>query len=80
MNACSAEPKALQHRRAGGTYCGSFFTPGYKTITNSDKTANLYTHATFDVNDNLQLYGDLLYNYEEQKYYGGSNYTCWGTS
>lgn len=67
-------------RSGGRTYCGSFYSPGYKTVTNDDKTANVYTHATFDVSDNLQLYGDLLYNYEEQKYNVGSNYTWWGTS
>ena len=72
--------EGLRTRSGGRTYCGSFDTPGYKTVTNSDKTANLYTHATFDVSDNLQLYGDLLYNYEEQKYHVGSNYTWWGTS
>lgn len=72
--------EGLRTRSGGRTYCGSFYTPGYKTVTNSDKTANLYSHATFDVSDNLQLYGDLLYNYEEQKYHVGSNYTWWGTS
>lgn len=71
--------EGLRTRSGGRTYCGSFYSPGYKTITNDDKTANLYTHATFDVNDNLQLYGDLLYNYEEQKYSVGSNYIWWGT-
>ncbi|KAA0071753.1 TonB-dependent receptor [Rhodanobacter sp. T12-5] len=72
--------EAKQHRAGSGDYCGSFTTPGYKTITNDDKTANLYAHTTFDVSDNLQLYGDVLYNYEEQKYAVGSNYTWWGTS
>lgn len=72
--------EGLRTRSGGRTYCGSFDTPGYKTIANSDKTANLYTHATFDVSENLQLYGDLLYNYEEQKYFVGSNFTFWSTS
>ncbi len=71
--------EGLRTRSGGRTYCGSFETPGYKTITNDDKTANLYTHTTFDVSDNLQLYGDVLYNYEEQKYHVGSGYTWWGT-
>ena len=69
-----------RHRAGSGDYCGSFYTPGYKTIANDDKTVNLYTHSTFDVSDNLQLYGDLLYNYEETKTSVGSNYTWWGTS
>lgn len=67
-------------RANSGNYCGSFYTPGYRTLTNDQKTANLYTHATFDVSDNLQLYGDVLYNYDEQRYNVGSNYTWWGTS
>jgi iron complex outermembrane recepter protein len=71
--------EGLRTRSGGRTYCGSFSTPGYKTVTNDQKTANVYTHATFDVNDNLQLYGDLLYNYDEQRYSVGSNYIWWGT-
>lgn len=64
--------------RAGrGDYCGSFAAPGYGTITNAQKTANFYTHNTFDVNDDLQLYGDLLYNYQEQKYTNGTATSFW---
>lgn len=71
----------LKQTRAGkGNYCGSQYSAGYATLGNDDKTANLYSHSTFDVSDNLQLYGDLLYNYEEQKYTSGSNTTFWGTS
>lgn len=72
--------EAKQFRKNSGNFCGSFFTPGYRTLKNDQKTANFYTHTTFDVSDNLQLYGDLLYNYDEQKYQVGSNYTWWGTS
>lgn len=69
-----------QRTRSGGrTYCGSFTTPGYATAKNKQETANLYTHATFDVSENLQLYGDLLYNYDEQRYFAGSNFLWWGT-
>jgi outer membrane receptor protein involved in Fe transport len=72
--------EGLRTRSGGRTYCGSFNTPGYRTLGNDQKTANLYTHATFDVNENLQLYSDLLYNYQEQKYTAGSAYTWWGSS
>jgi outer membrane receptor protein involved in Fe transport len=68
------------NRVNNGGYCGSEYAGGYRTLTNDDTTANGYAHATFDVNDNLQLYGDLLYNYEEQKYTEGSNYIWWGSS
>lgn len=68
-----------QHRPGSGDYCGSFNAPGNATLKNHDKTANLYTHNTFDVNDNLQLYGDLLYNYEEQKYTNGTSTSFYGS-
>ena len=67
-----------RHTRHGrGDYCGSLNSPGNATVTNGQKTANLYTHNTFDVNDNLQLYGDFLYNYQEQKFTDGTNTSFW---
>jgi outer membrane receptor protein involved in Fe transport len=68
------------HRTPQGDYCGSLYSPGYATLNNDDKTVNLYTHNTFDVSDNMQLYGDLLYNYEEQKYSTGNGTNFWTTS
>lgn len=72
--------EGLQTRPGHGQYCGSFYTPGAGTLSPDNKTANIYTHNTFDVNDNLQLYGDLLYNYQESKYTNGASTTWWGTS
>ncbi|GLQ96241.1 TonB-dependent receptor plug domain-containing protein [Dyella mobilis] len=72
--------EALQYRQNSGYYCGSYNSAGYKTLSNDEKTANVYTHATFDATDNLQLYSDFLYNYQEQKFSTGSGYTWWGTS
>jgi len=69
--------EGLRNRPNSGNYCGSFYSPGYKTITNGQKTANLYTHATYDATDQLQLYGDLLYNYQEQDVSPGSSYLFW---
>lgn len=68
-----------QFRKGSGNYCGSIYSPGEATLQNHDKTANLYTHNTFDVNANIQLYGDLLYNYEEQKYTNGSSTSFWSS-
>lgn len=66
------------HTRDGvGTYCGSLYTPGAGTLSNHEKTVNLYTHNTFDLNSNVQFYGDLLYNYAEQEYTNGSSTTFW---
>jgi outer membrane receptor protein involved in Fe transport len=61
-------------------YCGSMYTPGYRTLKNGGESTQVYTHATYDVNDNLQLYGDLLYSQESTRYHIGSNFTWWGTS
>lgn len=69
-----------QFRPGHGYYCGSQYTPGAATIMNGAKTANFYTHNTFDVNDNLQLYGDLLYNYSEQQFSDGANTMFWGSN
>ena len=69
-----------QYRTGKGYYCGSMNTPGAGTLTLDSKQANAYTHNTFDVNDNLQLYGDLLYNYAEKKFTNGSSTTWWGTN
>jgi outer membrane receptor protein involved in Fe transport len=72
----------LQQRPGFGDeyYCGSMYTPGYRTLANDEKSTQAYLHGTFDINDNLQLYGDVLYSHEETKYHVGSNYTWWGTS
>lgn len=63
-----------------GNYCGSPNTPGGRTLGSGTKTASLYTHNTFDINDDLQLYGDLLYTYSETKYANGGNTTFWSPS
>lgn len=74
--------EGLQTRPGFGDthYCGSLYTPGYRTMKNGKEALQLYSHATYDVNDNLQLYGDVLYSNETTRYHIGSNYTWWGTS
>ncbi|WP_156899855.1 TonB-dependent receptor plug domain-containing protein [Luteimonas mephitis] len=74
--------EGLQTRPGFGdeNYCGSMFTPGYRTIMNEKKSTQVYSHATFDINDNAQLYGDVLLNQEKTSYHVGSNFTWWGTS
>ncbi|MET0331314.1 MAG: TonB-dependent receptor [Dyella sp.] len=68
-----------QHRVNSGDYCGSFNAPRYGTVSNDVKQANLYTHNTLDLSDNIQLYGDLLYNYSEQKYTNGTGTSFWSS-
>jgi iron complex outermembrane receptor protein len=72
--------EGLASRPGRGDYCGSLYTPGYKTITNRKRSGNVYAHATYDVNDNLQLYGDVLYRYADTRYAVGSNYTFWSSA
>ena len=62
-----------------GSYCGTL-TPGtgLGTILNSNKQATLFGKATYDFNNNTQLYGDLLYNFTKVNYLTGG-VTWWGT-
>ena len=62
-----------------GEYCGSLFTPGYRTLKNEKEATQFMGHVTYDFNDNAQLYADLLYSHEKTSYHVGSNYTWWGT-
>ncbi|MFN7136829.1 MAG: TonB-dependent receptor plug domain-containing protein, partial [Thermomonas sp.] len=61
-------------------YCGSFYTPGYRTLKNEKESAQLYVHSTFDLTSDAQLYADVLLNQEKVKYHIGSSYVWWGTS
>ena len=72
--------EGLRNRDRFGEYCGSFYSPGQSTLSNGSKTANVYTHATFDVNDNVQLYSDVMLNFDREKYSPGSSVLWWGTS
>lgn len=66
--------------RAGkGDYCGSFTTPGYRTLRNDKQSAQLYAHSTFDINDRTQVYADVLLNDETVKYHTGASLLWWGT-
>jgi outer membrane receptor protein involved in Fe transport len=61
-------------------YCGSYYSPGYRTLMNGKEAHQAYGHATFDVSDNATLYGDVLYSREIVDYHVGANFTWWGTS
>lgn len=72
--------EGLRNRARFGEYCGSLNSPGQSTLSNGSKTANIYTHASFDVNDDVQLYGDFMYNFDREKYSPGASVLWWGTS
>lgn len=68
-----------QVRPGSGEFCGSFYTPGYRTLMNEKEATQFMGHVTYDFNDNAQFYADLLYSHEKVGYHVGSNYTWWGT-
>ena len=69
----------LHNRRGRGEYCGSLYSPGYATQANKQNTVNLYTHATYDLNSNVQFYETLLYTYDQQKFSPGANFLFWNS-
>ena len=69
----------LFDRPGFGQYCGSFLSPGYRTIRNEKQSNQIYSYTTFDLNDTTQLYAEVMGLYEKTKYATGSGYTWWGT-
>lgn len=45
---------------ARGTYCGDFTSDASRSISNKEEYYSAYTHNTFDINDNLQLFGSAM--------------------
>ncbi|HEY9132892.1 MAG TPA: TonB-dependent receptor [Dyella sp.] len=72
--------EGLRHRAGSGDYCGSFNSPGYRTMQDPSKTGNVYAHGTFDVTPDTQLYGDVLFNYSKTKWNSGAGYMWWGSA
>ncbi|MGL6290268.1 MAG: TonB-dependent receptor plug domain-containing protein [Silanimonas sp.] len=72
----------LQRRPGFGDelYCGSLNSPGYRTLKSNKQAIQAYTSATFDLNDNHQLYATVLYSDEETRYHVGANFTFWATT
>ncbi|MFC3129017.1 TonB-dependent receptor plug domain-containing protein [Coralloluteibacterium stylophorae] len=71
--------EGFQSRPGSGDYCGTFVSPGYRTLRNAKDSGQFYTNIEFDLNDNHQLYAQYLFSHEEVDYATGSNYTWWGT-
>lgn len=74
-----AGTEGFQTRAGYGSYCGSNYAPGYRTIKNGKDSLQLYNRTTFNVNDHFDLYGEVLYSHDAAEYASGSNYTWWGT-
>ncbi|WP_240318614.1 TonB-dependent receptor [Lysobacter sp. TY2-98] len=71
--------EGLNTRPGYGQYCGSLYTPGYRTLLNGKEAAQGYAHATYDLSADHQLYADVLYSHENVNYNIGAGYTWWGT-
>ena len=67
---------SYQYRPNHGYYCGSKSVFGYATILNSQKSGTGYLNATYALNDNTQLYGNILYNVTNTRFTSGPYF--WG--
>jgi outer membrane receptor protein involved in Fe transport len=66
--------------RAGfGKYCGSLNGVGYGTLLNGNKSANAYGSLKYQLNDNTQLYADLLLDTTKTTYLVGG-VTFWSSN
>jgi outer membrane receptor protein involved in Fe transport len=52
-------------------YCGSFNGPSFSTFMNDRRDINIFGSVGFRLNDNAELYGDVLHNSSEVTYFGG---------
>jgi outer membrane receptor protein involved in Fe transport len=57
----------LSTRPARGRYCGTT-NAGYYTIANGKESTQGYLHLTNDVNDNVQLFADVLMNHQVARF------------
>lgn len=67
-------------REGFGAYCGSRSSGTYGTLMNGREWGSAYGHATFELSDNAQLYGSLLYTKDEIEFTNGFNTFWWGTN
>lgn len=61
-----------------GYFCGSNSELGYATLQNQKRDASGYVNLTYQLNSNTQLFGSLLYDWQQQRYAAGPNYSWWG--
>lgn len=61
-----------------GTYCGSFTQPASRSIFNKGEFYSTYGYGTFDISDNLQLFGSATYYASKAEASSGTEF--WGTA
>jgi iron complex outermembrane recepter protein len=63
----------LATRADRGQYCGTVWDGAY-TIDNGDEQTQIYLHSTYDLNDNLQIYGETLLSHDVTRFSIGPSY------
>jgi len=63
---------------ARGQYCGSFDQAASRSISNKGAFYSAYGYGTFDITDNVQMFGSATYYASESKASGGTEF--WGTA
>ena len=61
-----------------GLYCGSFTQPASRSIRNKGEFYSAYGYGSFDLSDNLQLFGSATYYASKNKSSSGTEF--WSTS
>jgi outer membrane receptor protein involved in Fe transport len=70
--------EAYRSRPGFGKYCGSTNGPSFTTFLNGNRSANGYGSLKYQLNDNTQLYGDLLVDTTKTTYLVGGT-AFWAT-
>ena len=76
--ACDAFGYTTVTTAARGKYCGSFDQVASRSIANDNQFHSAYGYGTFDLTDNLQLFGSATYYSSDGKSSSGTEF--WGTS
>ena len=58
--------EGYQYQNNVGGYCGSYYDSSNTTLLNESLEADGYLHTTFQLNDNAELYADVLYGFSRQ--------------
>lgn len=71
--------EGYRNRAGRGNYCGSYKSLGFGTLLNSNESGNAYGSVKYQLNDNTQLYTDLLVDHTKTKYQVGGT-AFWQTA
>lgn len=67
-----------EYRPGRGYYCGTKNDIGYSTLLNHNRAGTAYLNLKYKLNNNAELYGNVLYNLSTVKFSGGPY--AWGTN